>query len=104
MLSTMTKGEKMAVTELSNIPEWGDDGVLPQGEFSKEFNSPYICSMEEFHSRFGVTEHRKVLLEGLIKYREILRNRLSPIPDLYAIQWIDGSFIQNIEIRKAQSK
>lgn len=61
--------------------------------------SPYFCSMLELCSAMGTTDHRKRLLRNLIAYRGLLAS------DGYVngIQFIDGSFVEDVERIEARN-
>ena len=55
--------------------------------------SPYKVEFLEFAQQFATSQHRADLLNGLIAYREALRN----IGLTQGFQWIDGSFVEDVE-------
>lgn len=79
------------------IPAWNSLGILPpiapgapghSGE-----RSPYTVSMHQVIDTFSFTERRKAILRGLLRYREALyQTGISR-----GFQWIDGSFIEDVE-------
>ncbi len=82
----------------SMIPAFNLSGVLPPfdaslGPAAPGSMSPYDASMSEFAGQFATSDERVELLLGLLEYRE--RLRLSGMTD--GFQWIDGSFIEDIE-------
>jgi hypothetical protein len=54
--------------------------------------SPYVCSLVEVATTLATTEERKRLLLGLIDLRRELRSS-----GIEAVQWLDGSFVEDIE-------
>jgi hypothetical protein len=70
-------------------PFIGQDGTTPD-------RSPYEGSLTELVTAFGTTQSRKQLLSGLLDYRELL-GRLGYTDGL---QFIDGSFVENVEARE----
>lgn len=68
-------------------------GPDPGGDFADA--SPYECTSEELVDRFFTSEHRGRLLFGLMNFRSALR----AAGVIYAIQWIDGSFTEDVERR-----
>ena len=55
--------------------------------------SPYAASLAGLVARFGHTQSRRLLLAGLLDFRaELHKAGLSQ-----GFQWIDGSFLENIE-------
>lgn len=78
------------------IPSFDLRGLLPpfNGPDATTFDrSPYVAGMTELVQAFGTTPQRKSLLSNLITYRTLLAS------DGYqnGIQFIDGSFVENIE-------
>ena len=80
-----------------SIPDWTDDGVIPPfwGELDSpdSIPSPYHAPLAELVSRFGNSEERRELLLGLLGYRSVLHNA----GITRGFQWIDGSFVEDIE-------
>lgn len=78
------------------VPEWEFGGVLPpfiENDFSPIAWSPYPVAVSDVAARFGDTVERRRLLTGLLDYRAELR-RAGLVS---GFQWIDGSFVENIE-------
>ena len=82
--------------ETPSIPEWEPNGLLPpvpkSNPLSRE-RSPYLASLVEIVDRFGGTTERRRLLTGLMDYRA----RLHAAGLVRGFQWIDGSFVEDIE-------
>ncbi len=81
------------------IPPHSHDGVLPPfipgaSPTTRGAVAPYRAEMLEVIDRFGSSPTRRDILEGLLAYREALRN----IGILEGFQWIDGSFVENCEL------
>lgn len=55
--------------------------------------SPYKADFLEFAQQFATSQHRVGLLNGLLAYREALRN----IGLTQGFQWFDGSFVEDVE-------
>lgn len=55
--------------------------------------SPYKFSLLDFYKTFSSTKERKELVKGLALYRQ----KLYRLNLKNGIQWIDGSFVENIE-------
>ena len=55
--------------------------------------SPYKAEFLEFAQQFATSQKRVSLLQGLLKYREALRN----IGLTEGFQWFDGSFVEDVE-------
>ena len=80
----------------NSIPDWEYAGVLPANEPddpTSEIRSPYTASLFDLVTRFGSTEPRRRILRGLLAYRAELHN--SGL--IRGFQWIDGSFVENVE-------
>jgi hypothetical protein len=58
--------------------------------------SPYPASMLELVERFGHLPGRTKLLDGLLRYRA----DLAKLGFVRGFQWLDGSFVENIEIHQ----
>lgn len=84
------------------IPAFNIGGVLPPflgpdpGGYAADA-SPYECTSEELVDRFLNSHHRGHLLLGLMNFRAALR----AAGVIYAMQWIDGSFTEDVESRGA---
>ena len=79
------------------IPNWNPHGVIepidPNAPKSSD-RSPYVVSLNDFVLRFGViSPERLSLLGGLLSFRSALHG----IGIVNGFQWIDGSFLENIE-------
>ncbi len=59
--------------------------------------SPYSCRWEEVVSRFGATDERLSLLDGLLRFRKELRSR-----GIFGFQWLDGSFVEDCEQQRGR--
>lgn len=55
--------------------------------------SPYEADILEFVQRFGTSQERVAILRGLLSFR----NELRAIGIVDGWQWMDGSFVENIE-------
>lgn len=79
------------------IPKW-NNGILPpirpgMSAHSHE-RSPYLVSICDIVESFSYTEKRKQILKGLLLYRRQLYNA----GIVSGFQWIDGSFMEDIEM------
>lgn len=70
-------------------PHLGKDGRV-------EDLSPYRCTMPEVCERFATSQRRVQILRGVLGLRERLRGMA---PD-DGFQWIDGSFVEDIEVQE----
>lgn len=85
------------------IPSWNSVGVLPpikpgQPGHSIE-RSPYRTSIIDFIDNFSSTKDRVDILEGFLDYR----NALHKLGVTKGFQWLDGSFLENIETLESRS-
>jgi hypothetical protein len=79
------------------LPSFDLRGLLPPfagDAASTADRSPYWVTMTEFASKMGTTPHRRQLIGNLISYRRMLTNE----GYVGGIQFIDGSFVENVEI------
>lgn len=80
-----------------SIPNFNAQGVLPPVLSNSPLladRSPYEISILELVSKFGSTVERFELLNGFLQYRAALHE----IGLQKGFQWIDGSFMENIEM------
>lgn len=78
------------------FPGWDSTGIIPPNDPDAptgNARSPYVVSLIELAARLGSTEPRCVLLRGLLD----LRAALHSAGLTQGFQWIDGSFVENIE-------
>ncbi len=84
------------------IPAWSADGVLPPVNALQPTSterSPYVVSLTDFVLRFGQTAARLLVLDGFLRYRAAL----SAAGFVNGFQWLDGSFLEHIEITESRS-
>ncbi|MEO5374572.1 MAG: hypothetical protein H7840_09870 [Alphaproteobacteria bacterium] len=85
------------------IPAFDLSGVLPPFTGSSPTvstdASPYQATMVEVVDRFGISPERLEILGGLLRYRADLR----AAGLVAAFQWLDGSFVENIEASESRS-
>ena len=80
------------------IPDLNQSGVLPpfiaeSGPIIPAAMAPYQTTISEFVLRYAKSEERIAILEGLLAYRK----KLKSLGIINGFQWIDGSFVENIE-------
>ena len=78
------------------IPAWNPDGIIPahdQLDPTSHARSPYTVSLLDVMTRFGNTEARRDLLQRWLDFRAALHR----LGITRGFQWIDGSFVENIE-------
>lgn len=83
---------------LAAIPAWNSQGVLPPVDTNDPVSlerSPYVVSLVEVMRRFSTSTERKVILDGLLRYRAALH--AAGLQE--GFQWLDGSFLENKEAR-----
>ncbi len=78
------------------LPSFDLRGLLPPfvgADAVTQDRSPYWVTMPELVAAFGTTPHRRALLRNLIAYRALLAQG----GYVGGIQFIDGSFVENVE-------
>jgi len=79
------------------IPEWTSTGILPPihpgSDGVDHSRSPYISHIDDLVARFRTSKERCNILDGLLRYREDLHK----IGINRGFQWLDGSFMEDIE-------
>ncbi len=84
------------------LPSWNSLGLIPpineQQPTSAE-RSPYTVSLTDFVLRFGLTQPRREVLGGFLRYRAALH----AAGFVSGFQWLDGSFLENIELLEARA-
>lgn len=78
------------------IPNWTDKGIIPAiiklNPTSSE-RSPYQASLIDVILKYGTSPKRNQILLGLLNFRR----ELHKIGIIKGFQWIDGSFLEDIE-------
>ncbi|WP_211530967.1 DUF6932 family protein [Methanocalculus chunghsingensis] len=85
--------------ERDAIPQWNSDGVIPPVNVHDPIShdrSPYSVSFTDIILRFGITPRRQAILKGLLEFRSALYT----VGLIRGFQWIDGSFLEDIERRE----
>ena len=83
--------------DVAAIPRWTAQGVLPPvdtEEPTSSNRSPYLVSLVDLVLRFGTTEPRRRIVTGLLGFRAALHG----LGLVDGFQWIDGSFLENVEV------
>lgn len=81
------------------IPAFNHSHVLPPFEGDRmvsAHSSPYPVTASALARRLGTSHERCVILEGLFRYRTALRT----LGFTNGFQWLDGSFVEDIEARE----
>ncbi|MBO6030424.1 MAG: hypothetical protein J6Q22_03040 [Prevotella sp.] len=84
------------------IPPFDHNNVLPPYINDQPAvpgaQSPYECEILELCQRFATSPDRRSILKGFIQFRlDCLANNIK------GFQWIDGSFVENIEAVEARA-
>jgi hypothetical protein len=86
----------------NTIPAFTSSGVLPPyvggNPALQPSLSPYKTTAFELVDRFATSNERKAILSGLLAYRGALLSI-----GLVGLQWLDGSFAEDIETTEARS-
>lgn len=83
------------------IPDFDHNLVLPphMGDpTSPSQVSPYPCTTLDLCRKLGTTPERRAILEKFLDFRERLRSEGLT----QGFQWLDGSFLENIELRDSR--
>ena len=83
------------------IPPYTMEGVLPPhtGNPTQSADlSPYPTTTPDLVTHFATTPERRVILRGFLQ----LRARLQSLGVVHGFQWIDGSFLENVETVRGQ--
>lgn len=87
---------------MNAIPDFDHNLVLPPhlGDPTRPTDlSPYPCTTVDLIEKFATSEERRRILEGYLRFRERLREEGLR----RAFQWLDGSFLENVEVREGRS-
>lgn len=79
------------------IPAWNAQCLIPpvnELNPSAAERSPYRVSLVDFVLRFGTSNERITILDGLLRYRAALHDAGLT----QGFQWLDGSFLENVEV------
>ena len=84
------------------IPAWNAMGLIPplgSVDPTAAERSPYAVSLSEVVLRFGTSTDRRRILDGFLRYRA----RLHAAGLASGFQWLDGSFLEDIEVIEGRS-
>ena len=83
------------------VPGFDSRGLIPPylGHATAPDRSPYEATTEELVGSLGGSPARKKLLLGLLEYRELL----GQLGYTDGLQFIDGSFVEDVEKREGRS-
>ena len=82
---------------MSPIPDFNHNNVLPPhlgNPVHRDDLSPYQCSIIELCNKYSTSAERITILRGLINFRQ----RMTGLGIIHGFQWLDGSFLENIEV------
>lgn len=89
------------------IPAWNNDKVIPivrkvppEQQHPTENRSPYDATMAEVVQRFATTPERVQLLHDFLDYR----STLYAAGVTQGFQWINGSFVEHVEVADRPDK
>ena len=84
------------------LPRWNAVGVLPPIRPEMPGNSPerspYRVSLADFVDQFATSPERIKILDGLLRFR----GKLHELGIVSGFQWLNGSFLEQIEILEAR--
>ncbi|MGE0569140.1 MAG: hypothetical protein AB7O73_14475, partial [Bacteroidia bacterium] len=83
------------------IPNFDHNNVLPPhlgNPTDRTHLSPYPCSILELCHRFSTSSNRVQILKNYILFRQ----RMNALGIIYGFQWLDGSFLENIEFSEGR--
>ncbi len=84
------------------IPGFDHNGVVPPHRGDPRVPadlSPYPCTSRDLCERFATSTDRAAILTGFLDFRE----RLESLGFRNGYQWLDGSFLEDIEARENRS-
>ena len=84
------------------IPDWNAQGVLPPINPASPTSfdrSPYQISLTDLVLRYATSAARETILGGFLRFRAALH----AAGLIQGFQWIDGSFLEHIELIEERS-
>lgn len=84
------------------IPSWTAEGVLPPLDAANPVSptrAPYPVTLIDLVARFATSPERCAVLRGLLSYRAALHAN----GYVEGFQWLDGSFMENVETIEARA-
>ncbi len=84
------------------IPDFDHNNVLPPHTGNPAIKtdlSPYLCTTLELCQKFATSPNRVKILKNFIAFRGIIFN----LEIKSGFQWLDGSFLENVEIQQNRS-
>lgn len=87
---------------MSSPPDWNAMGLLPPfrpaGDPAAGRASPYRVSLASLVDAFGGGDERRAILRGFLDFRAVLH----AAGIVGGRQWIDGSFVEDVELREGR--
>lgn len=84
------------------LPHWNWVGVLPpvgpEMPGNSPERSPYRVPLADFVDRFATSPERMAILDGLLRFRA----KLHELGIVSGFQWLDGSFLEQIELLESR--
>jgi hypothetical protein len=83
------------------IPNFDHNNVLPPhlGDPTLSVHlSPYHCTIIELCHKFCTSPYRIQILRNLVLFRQ----KITTLGVIFGFQWLDGSFVENIEASQAR--
>jgi hypothetical protein len=87
---------------INPIPEFDHNLVLPPhlgDPTNRSHLSPYPCTTLDLCQRLGTTPERREILSRFLDFRDRLRNEGLK----NGFQWLDGSFLEDVETREKRA-
>ena len=85
------------------IPDFDHNHVLPPhlgNPIVHSELSPYPCTILELCAKFSTSPQRIAILKNFVQFRQ--KMTLNGV--LFGFQWLDGSFLENIEVSQKDRK
>jgi hypothetical protein len=86
-----------------SFPFWNSMGILPPIKPEMLGNSmersPYQITLSDFFNYFTLSQERVKILEGFL----VFRAELHKLGITHGFQWLNGSFLENIELLEGRS-
>src|SRR5260221_6895823 len=85
-----------------SIPTWNAQGVLSPLDVlnpTSATRSPYRVSLTDLILRFNTSPERNAILDGFLRFRAALHET----GVVAGFQWLDGSFLEDIETLESRS-
>ena len=84
------------------FPQWEEDGIFPpvdrENPASPYNRSPHRVLLADLVRNLGISLPRLRILRGFLEYRRALHT----LGIVEGIQWVNGSFVEDVETRRGQ--